>query len=270
MKNHLVYFIKGIGVGGSMLLPGVSGGTMAILLGIYDKLIYAVSKFPYMGRANTFLIGFFGLGGVIGVLLFASPILSLTMAFEKPMSFLFMGAMIGGIPTLYRKTEFSIKQWKSQHITYFLGGVTLIVMMSIVDAQTMFNIEGDNALDFMILVFAGILCAIALVLPGISLSYILLLFGMYERVIIAISQFDILYLLPIGIGGIFGTLATARILEKAMQHHPTPTYLIILGFLVGSLYEIMPTMPQGSEIIVCLITFSIGILGIYSLQKSIK
>lgn len=263
MKKNIQNIGKGVVVGGSMLLPGLSGSTMAILLGVYDQLIETVSKFPKMGKENIKVLINFLIGGVLGILLFANPILILTENFTNPMNCLYIGAIVGGLPTLYKKSQFSFKQWKIQHIFYVLFGIGITTLMSVLDAKELFDTTNDSVMGFIVLMLAGTLCAIALVLPGISMSYVLLLFGMFESVLEAIKGLDILYLLPIGLGAVFGVLSTAKVLERSMKIHPTPTYLLIFGFLAGSLIELIPESPTGLEWIVCPIMLAIGFVLIF-------
>lgn len=265
MKSMIINFIKGIGIGASMLLPGVSGGTMAIMLNIYDELIHAVSSFFKNKKRNAILLGTVLLGGLVGVFVFSNPILYLTTTFEKPMLFLFIGAILGGVPTLFRKAE--ITSFKIHQIIYPLIGVAIVVAISLVPEELL-NVSGvDGIAAYPVLFVVGIICAIGLVLPGISLSYVLLMFGLFEPCMAAINQLDFGFLLPFGIGGIFGTLATTKLLERAMDNHKQGTYLIIIGFLLSSIIEILPALPVGFEWVVCVLTLVGGFAGIYTIGK---
>ena len=102
------------------------------------------------------------------------------------------------------------------------------------------------------------MAAIALILPGISVSYLLLLLGIYDRTLNAISSLDIGYLIPLGAGLILGVIATTKVLEYAMKKYPQPTYLIILGFVVGSVAEVYPGLPNGIEWVICIVTLLAG------------
>ena len=104
-SNILLNMLKGLFVGGSMLIPGVSGGSMAMILGIYDKLITSVSSFFKHKKQSMIILGTFVLGAGIGILLFAKPLLYLTDTFTFPMMYLFMGAVVGSIPMIYKKAD---------------------------------------------------------------------------------------------------------------------------------------------------------------------
>ena len=105
MKKDLLLVLKGFIIGSSMSVPGVSGGTMAILLGIYDRMIQAVSHFFKDIKGNTLYLGKICVGGVLGLFSLAFVIKALLEKFPIPVSIFFLGAVIGGIPALYKKTK---------------------------------------------------------------------------------------------------------------------------------------------------------------------
>ena len=96
---------------------------------------------------------------------------------------------------------------------------------------------------------AGVIAAVALVLPGISISYLLLVMGLYDEIMRAIGDFYLPFLIPFGVGLILGVVLTTRLLERAMNRHPLPTYLIILGFMFGSMVEVFPGIPPWPEVL---------------------
>ena len=257
MKNNsLLNVIKGICVGGSMLIPGVSGGSMAMILGIYNELISSVSSFFKDKKSSTKLLGTFAVGGLIGILLFAKPLLYLTDKYTFPMMYFFVGAVMGSIPMIYKQAE--IKKVSTRSVLYIILGMIIILLISFIP-QELFQVDlSTGIMDYLLLVIAGIVAAIALVLPGISVSYMFLVLGMYEETIKAIDEFYIPYLIPLGIGLLLGIILTTRILEKAMNLYREATYLIILGFVIGSVIEVFPGIPSGIEIIISLVTLFIG------------
>ena len=117
------------------------------------------------------------------------------------------------------------------------------------------------------LFIAGFIAAIALVLPGISVSYLLLLLGLYDKTMNAISNIDFFFLIPMALGVFIGILAVTKILEKAMSEYPQPTYLIIIGFVLGSMATAFPGKPDGLQWIICLVAAICGFLPIYKVNK---
>ena len=266
MKNNTILNImKGLFVGGSMLIPGVSGGSMAIILGIYDELICAVSSFFKDIRNNIKLLGTFMIGALIGIVLFAKPLLYLTDNFTFPMMYFFVGAVIGSIPMIYKKAE--IKKVSVESVLYIVLGIIMVFLISLIPKE-LFEVDLNNGIkDYILLIITGIIVAIALVLPGISVSYMLLVLGMYEETIRAIDEFYLPYLMPLGIGLLLGIILMTKILEKAMTLYSKATYLIILGFVLGSVIEVFPGIPEGITIVISLFSLFLGYFLIRKLSE---
>lgn len=159
------------------------------------------------------------------------------------MIYLFIGVIIGGIPVLYKKIDIADKR-KTDWL-YFVIGFIIILVMTLYDGTIVNLANSTGVLQFIFLFFAGIIIAVALILPGISTSFMLLAIGLYDIFIDAISNIKLNYLLPIGLGAVFGVLTTTRILENCMNKKPRPTYLLILGFVIGSVMQVFPGLPEG-------------------------
>lgn len=257
-KNNIAArFVKGFLIGSSMLVPGVSGGTMAIILGVYDELIHAVSTLRQNIKENVLFLGTFVVAAVLGILLLSRPLLTALDLWHKPMLFLFLGAILGSIPPLYRKVR--ISRIKPVNITValfgaFIGISTMYLPEGLFRLSTTFNL-----FNFIMLILAGVIIAIALILPGISASYVLLMMGMYQMTLTAIKEFNLIYLVPLVIGVLTGTFLTAGILEREMKKHPQFTYMLIIGFMLGSLVQVFPGVPAGAELLPCILTFLAGL-----------
>jgi putative membrane protein len=263
-----VRFVKGFIIGASMLVPGASGGTMAIILGIYDELIHAVSTLRQNFKENAILLGTYIIAGCAGILLLSHPMLAALELWNKPMLFLFLGAILGGIPPLYRKVK--ISRIKPVNLLVALVGA-LIGISTTYLPEGLFQLStGFNLFNFTMLILAGVIIAIALILPGISASYVLLMLGMYHLTLIAIKQFDLFYLVPLAIGVIGGTFLTAGILEREMKRHPQFTYMLIIGFMLGSLVQVFPGIPDGNSILSCILSFITGLAAILWLGRKRK
>lgn len=243
MDTAIKNIIKGIVIGIATLVPGVSGGTMAIILGLYDNIIHSISSFFSDIKKNTIFLMTVGIGGVIGLFGFSWIMKFLLSQFRYPMIYLFIGVIIGGIPVLYRKINTADKRpvdW-----IYFVIGFLIILVMTIYDGTIVNLANSTGILQFVFLFFAGIIIAIALILPGISTSFMLLAIGLYDIFIDAVSNVKLNYLLPIGLGTLFGVLTTTRVLENCMNKRPRQTYLLILGFVIGSVLQVFPGLPEG-------------------------
>jgi putative membrane protein len=246
---HIYTLLKGLIVGGTMLVPGVSGGSMAMILGIYDKLISSVSSFSKNLKHNLLFLSFFTLGGTIGIILFANPILSIIETHPMPTLYFFLGAVAGGIPLII--TQSKVNNFSYRVPLYISIGLLLVLALASIPTGIFVMNDKTSFTGFILLLAAGIIAAIALVLPGISVSYLLLVMGLYDTTMEAISTFNFAFLITLGVGVLLGIILTTKMLEYALSHHTTSTYLIILGFVLGSIYEIFPGIPTGIEIIIC-------------------
>ncbi len=263
--NNFLTALKGLIIGGTMLVPGVSGGSMAMILGIYDRLISSVSSFMKNKKENLIFLVVFSMGGILGVLLFANPLLQLIERYPMPMLYFFIGAVAGGIPLIVRQSGAKKLTWRIAG--YVILGLVAVSALGLLP-QDLFNAENSSGtVGFLLLLIAGFVTAAALVLPGISVSYLLLLLGLYDRTMSAISTLHLPFLLPLGIGLVLGIVLITRALERAMAAHPHPSYFIILGFLLGSVAEIFPGIPQGLSLPVCIITFAAGFSAIFFLSR---
>ena len=265
MKNNISTFLKGLTVGGTMLVPGVSGGSIAMILGIYEKLITSVSSFNKKKAENFLFLLIFVIGAGLGMIIFAKPLLTLIEAYPKPMLFGILGAVAGGLPMLYK--EAGIKNFSFSYLLYILLGIVIVLGISALPANLIDTNITHDFVHIMLLLAAGFILAIALVLPGISVSYLLLLLGLYEQTINAISTFDMLFLLPLALGVFLGIVSITKTLEKAMNEYSAPTYLIILGFVLGSMISAFPGTPTGYQWIICIIAAGLGFSLIYSINK---
>lgn len=279
--NHLVVALKGMWIGGTMTVPGVSGGSMAILLGIYDRLIFSISKFTKDIKNNIIFLVEFVLGAGVGLVLFSQFILMLLQKYTMPTSYFFLGAVAGGIPLIIKeanikKSDFLNKKTRKYdhytvgkiflYILYAFIGIGFVYLISLIP-EGVFAANESGIQNFLIKIAGGVIVAIALVLPGISVSQMLLMLGLYEEVFGSIKNFDILPLIPLGIGLVAGIILSTLAIGKAIEKHPQATYIIVFGFVLGSLPELFPGMPNGSEIFVCLLTAILGFAVIMLIMK---
>jgi putative membrane protein len=259
-KNSVTLFIsrlaKGFIIGASMLVPGVSGGTMAILLGVYDELISAVSSLRKSFRANCGLILQFAAGGAAGMVLLSGPVLAALETWTKPVLFFFMGAIVAGIPPIYRKVR--VSRVKARNILVAALGAAIAVAARYLPAGLYTPDSGFSASGAAMLLAAGFIIAIALILPGISGSYVLLMLGMYDLTLSAFHHVELAYVVPLGIGILGGIFSAAKLIDRQMRQHPQFTYMLIIGFMIGSVAEVFPGMPDGREIVVCALTAAAG------------
>jgi putative membrane protein len=256
---------KGLVVGSSMLVPGVSGGTTAIILGIYDRLIHAVSSFFGNVRKNLAFLAIFCAGAGLGILLFARFMLWAVETWELPMMFLFLGAIVGSIPMLYAQAK--VERFSPLYIVFALAGVAIVLSLGFLPAG---DFSGTGFTHILMLFVSGLIIAVALVLPGISTSHMLLVLGMYETTLEAIKTLNLPFLVPIALGGLAGIILSTALIEKALTRYPRVSYFFIMGFVVGSIIDVFPGYPTGWAIPVCVATFAFGYLAIRFVSKYAK
>lgn len=259
--------MKGFIIGGSMLVPGVSGGTMAMILGIYESLLSAVGSFRKNIGENISFLCLFCLGALCGAVLLARPLLFLVESYPFPMLYFFMGAVAGGVPLMLKKARCTGFRWR--YVLCLLLGAAIVFALSFLPENGV-QPQASPWLTAALLLGGGALCAAALILPGISFSYMLLVLGLYDRLIAAVQGLDFVVLAPFGIGLLLGIFLLTKALEHAMQRHPGATYFIILGFLLSSVAEIFPGIPTGWNLLLCPLLFLGGAVLFWRLSLVLK
>lgn len=264
-NNNMLTVIKGMVIGATMLVPGVSGGSMAMILGIYDRLIHSVSRFFQNKKTSTVFLILFAAGGGLGMFLFSRPMLFLLKNYPMPTSFFFMGAVAGSIPLVIKQSR--IEKFSVKSAVSIIIGIVIVAAISFLPESASEATMEASVKGVLLLAVAGVAAAVALVLPGISVSYLLLMLGIYDETMIAISQMYMPFLIPLGVGLLLGIFGTTSILERAMTRHPQATYMIILGFVLGSVAELFPGIPGGiGEIIASVIAFAAGFVIILKMK----
>lgn len=265
MKNNIFTqygrtVAHGMMIGGTMIIPGVSGGSMAVILGIYDRLIHAISSFQKDIRGNVKFLLVFGLGSLLGVLLLAKPLEYLLQYYPTLIMYFFLGGVAGGVPAVVEKTGAEKFSWR--YVAYVSLGLAIVLGLGALPFNDLLGDTQGNG-SILAMVLAGAIASSAMLLPGISGSYMLLMLGLYDEMISAITNFEVAFLLPLAVGMALGLLLAARLLEKAMKRYPGVTYLIILGFILGSMVEIFPGIPSGLNLVLCPLAFIGGGASIY-------
>lgn len=274
MRQTIYTAASGAWIGGTMTVPGVSGGSMAMILGIYDRLITSVNGIFHREKRKEsiiFLLKFL-LGAAAGLFLFSSLITFLLDQFPMPTRYFFLGTVAGGVPLIFREAH--VKRFSLSVIVYPALGIAAALSIAMLPEGLFDTGFGGGffsiLLGVLIQLAGGVVVAIALVLPGISVSQMLLVLGLYERLTGAVSALDVMTLLsflPLMIGTVGGILLTTNLIEKAMKRFPTATYLMIFGFILGSLPELFPGIPSGWEILFCALLGFAGFFALYFVSE---
>ncbi|MBT2570600.1 DUF368 domain-containing protein [Planococcus sp. ISL-110] len=253
---------RGILMGISDLIPGVSGGTIAFILGIYDRLLESISGF--FSRDWKKHLGFLvplGLGVVITLLLFSRVIEYLLEQHYEATQFFFMGLIIGVVPYIMKQAEVK-KNFTPRHLIILVViGAALAVTAFIPTEEDLAPITSLTMPVFFLLFFSGWLASMAMLLPGISGSFILLLLGVYSTAINALSTLNIPVALAIGAGVIVGFIVSSKVIRYLLEHFTYVTYAAIIGLIIGSLFVVFPGFSGDSAtFITSLLTFALGLV----------
>lgn len=211
---------------------------MAVIAGIYEDLITAINELWKNPKKQVPFLVRFGLGAGLGFLLFAR---SITWLLEQDVTgellrFFFSGIVLGGIPLLVVKS--GVKKVKLKHMGEVLFGGVIVLLLSFLPTG-IFTTE-TALLSGLIQIVGGIIVAVALILPGISVSHMLYILGLYPVVLEHVYQFEFLELLPLTAGVIAGCLLTAKVLERLLEQRTEAVYLVIIGFVSGSVMQLFP------------------------------
>lgn len=243
MNVFLRLYFKGVAMGAADIVPGVSGGTIALITGIYEELISTLKNINISLLKTLFKDGFkvfwknlngnflsiLLLGIASSVILLAQIIVFLLENHEYKIWGFFFGLIISSAFLIIK----DINSLKAVHIIWILFGILIAALISLSNTT---QIPDTDVFIFL----TGSIAITAMILPGISGSFILLLLSKYEYIITAIKEFDIRTLLVFGLGCIFGLIIFSRILHFLFQNYKQNLLSLLSGFLIGSLIKIWP------------------------------
>ena len=264
-KDKLTTVLKSYVIGATMTVPGVSGGSMAMVLGIYDQIISSVPDLLSKNFKKAFIFLLVaGCSGLIGALS-ASPLLKYLLSnFYLVVMYFFLGAIIGSIPMIVRKSQITKKNWRNAF--FAIPGIAVVLLISMIP-EGLIQLGGSNVI---LQIICGIGVSIGFVLPGISFSYLLVVLVLYEGLITYLSELNFIPLIPLCIGLVIGIVLLAGLLKKAMEKWPTITFPVIMGFVLGSLPQVFPGLPSGIAILWCLLSFLVGAIVIWATSGELK
>lgn len=289
--KYVFLALKGMFIGGTMLIPGVSGGTMAIILGVYQKLLSAVANIKKDFKNSILTLIPFALGGALGAVILASPIEKLLFLFPLPVMYFFLGSVAGGIPLLLKKAFVGENKrlFKLKDLIAIVLGVAVTLVFSIIPENILDVSDSSGIVAFLIFFVIGMICSLTLMLPGISTSYMLLILGAINTVYKAFESLDVAVLLPMVLGALFGMILFSRLIEAQLRLHPRTSFLTIFGFIIGSVAQLvikpvitvnpislrfipqtLCTLPSGIEWILCPVLFASAFIAMFMISKAEK
>lgn len=276
MKEYLVLAIKGFIIGVANIIPGVSGGTLAITLGIYERLINAISHFMKNIKENIKFLFPIGIGAVLSLAILSNAISYALTNFKFPTTLFFIGLIVGGIPLLYKKID---KEVNGKNILLMLITFSIVVLFTFMDSgNKVISFANMDIYKYITLFVVGMIAAATMVIPGISGSFVLMLLGYYEPIINTIKDFthlnniasNLAILIPFGIGVLVGIVLIAKLIEYLLAKHEVPTYFMIIGFILASIISIIVEAGLTTNIMFIvsgIILFMLGFVIAYKLGE---
>ena len=267
----IINFIRGLFMALADSVPGVSGGTIAFIMGFYDKFINSLDSLIYGSKKEKieslkFLIKL-GIGWVVGMVLAALVLANLFDKHIYIISSLFLGFVIFAIPLIIKEEKECLKG-KYYNIIFTIIGIVLVVLITILNPVSSNSSVDITKLNFGLIIYliiAGMVAISAMVLPGISGSTLLLIFGLYISIMTGIKEvlhFNLKYLpalIIFALGVVIGILSIIKILKNALKKFRSATIYLVLGLMLGSVYAIImgPTTLKVAKSAMSIKTFNI-------------
>ncbi len=260
MKNNIILMIKGAIFGIANIIPGVSGGTIALTMGVYEDLISSISHFFQKPKKSLKFLFPFAIGAALSILLMSKLISFCLEKFPFPTTLFFVGLILGGVPLLTKKIR--KKKLKPLNISlFFLTFIIVIGMYFLKSGNSVVNLSNPKIYMYLILALVGMIAAATMVIPGISGSFVLMLLGFYEPIVNTVSDLtnfsnlwhNLLILVPFGLGVLLGIILIAKLIEYLFSKYELPTYYAILGFVIASIITLIMGVISTKIMIVHLI-----------------
>ena len=242
-SSGVLFFLKGVAMGLGDSVPGISGGTVAVITNIYSRLIFAIRAidwtafklllgghlFAFWQRVDGAFLLLLGLGILTGLLSSASTVLFLLDNYFEALMAFFIGLVMASVYLL--KGEYYFLDWNN--IVSLVVGFLLAFLLSNLGPRTV-------DVTFAYVFFSGMVAICAMILPGLSGAFILLLLGVYQHMLTALVGMQLLIILDFAVGCIIGLLAFSRLLAWVLRYYYQLTYGFISGILLGSIFILWP------------------------------
>ncbi len=277
--KFIIDIVKGIFVGVANIIPGVSGGTMAVSMGIYDRLISSITNLFKQFKKSVISLLPIGIGCVIGLVGFTYAIQYLLANQPFPTCLAFIGMILGGVPILVSNLK---KGMRTTHTKF--GAVQIIaflVLFALVIVMPLMKSEGQSAsltdpgvFTIMKLFLVGIIASATMVIPGVSGSLVLMILGYYYGIIDTLKSFldslaafemdgilsGCIVLIPFGIGVLLGIFLIAKLIDYLFRKHSVTTYSAIMGLIVASPFAIIYNVMQESGMRITVLNTIAGVV----------
>lgn len=245
VKIGLINFIKGFILGIANVIPGVSGGTMAVSMGLYELILSSIGNFFKDIKGNFIKLLPIILGILVAIVSTSKLVTYALTNYKAQTLCLFIGLIFGGVSLIMKKIK-----GKGSKINYLIFFIVFFFVISLNFLKTgLIEISFTNMgiIDYLLLLVMGFIASSAMVIPGISGSFILMVLGYYDKIIYTISTItdfsklgsNLLILVPFGIGVIIGIVFMAKLITNLIKKYETKTYFAIMGFVLSSIVVLL-------------------------------
>ncbi|NLL94404.1 MAG: DUF368 domain-containing protein [Thermoplasmatales archaeon] len=228
-KNFLVGILVGIG----SVLPGISGGIIAVAFGVYERLIAAVGEIRAKWREEFWFLAILGSGIVFGMGVAAVGMRLVIDAYEILLICCFLGLIVGQLPEVWGLARDSGEPGFAGSAAAALGFAAMVALLYFEGGEGSGGLAIEGLSGAALLAFAGFVMAMAKVIPGLSGSAILIAMGLYSALIVGVTDLDPYYIAFLGVGFVVGIFAFAKAMTRVLENHRVPGTYLILGLTVG-------------------------------------
>lgn len=239
--KYIILALKGIAIGVANAIPGVSGGTIAVITKIYDELLESITpNIKKLIKNMPFLLPV-GIGMIIGILLAAKVLAFLFETYNVPTQLFFMGIILGSMPMIYQEATRE-KKLRLINIIPFLIGAGIMIGMFFIRTDNISSVDSSLTVGNAVLfVLSAFLAAVAMIIPGISGALVMKILGAYDAAIIALNDMNIPVILLFAVGAIVGIFVAAKVISMLLKKFRKETYCIIAGLIIGSVPSVFPS-----------------------------
>lgn len=262
--QFLIGFLKGMALSVGAIAPGVSGGTLAVIFGLYTRITEAIAHVFKNFKENLKFFFPIALGGGFGVLIFSNLISYLFANYSVEVKYLFIGLILGTFPSLFKQAN--SKGFKYTYLIPFIITLVVAIFFAVLDSKTVDASLNHNQ-EILELLIYGVIIGFGTIIPGISASFILMYIGAYEFVIGSIASLNIPVLIPMGIGFVLSIILFAKLINLLFRKVYGYTNYAVLGFTMGSIIPIFPGFAIDLRHFLGVILFIIGIFVSYFLSR---
>ena len=259
-KESIILALKGIVIGIGNAIPGVSGGTIAVVTKIYDRLIGSITpNIKKLIKNMPFLIPV-GIGMVIGIFLTAVALEQLFEKYNVPTQLTFLGLIVGSLPLVLNECKKEQKKIRPVNLIPFAVGVIfMIALLFAGSGKALFSGGALSVRDVVLYIVMGFIAAVTMIIPGVSGSMVMKIFGAYDSIISAVANLEIPVLICFGAGAVIGVFVAAKVIDVLIKKYRQGVYCLIIGLIVGSVPHIFPAEFRfNAQGIIGIILFFVG------------